>query len=465
LAVHLVLACILFAASLWTAQRLVSAAPAAAGARARVGALMLGGLVLLQIYFGALLAGLRGGLLYNTWPLIDGAFLPPASELFALEPAWRNAFENILAVQFLHRMTGYALCLFAALHLADLWRGAGFRAALRSGLALAIGIAVQASLGVLTLLHQAPPPLALLHQAGALLVLALAVVHAERLTPAREPAAMRIAALPSASGPWHDACRVNWGLARGVDVSQPTGIAALRMSNGKVNALDIDLCRELVARFEELGTSAARAVVLIGQGGIFSAGVDLVRALDGGADYLRDFLPVLRKLFDVVFFYPRPVVAAINGHAIAGGCVLACAADQRLMARGAGRIGVTELLVGLPFPAIALEIMRSVTVPAHFREVIFGGGRYPAEAAISRGLVDAIVDPEALLARAVEAAQALASLSPAAFALSKSQTRQPVLDAMQKYAGGFDAAVDEVWLAPQTGSRVRDYVSKTFKKM
>jgi heme a synthase len=201
LAVHLVLACILFAASLWTAQRLVSAAPAAAGAWARVGAFVLGGLVLLQIYFGALLAGLRGGLLYNTWPLIDGAFLPPASELFALEPAWRNAFENILAVQFLHRMTGYALCFFAALHLADLWRGAGFRAALRSGLALAIGIAVQASLGVLTLLHQAPPPLALLHQAGALLVLALAVVHAERLTPAREPAAMRIAALPSASGP------------------------------------------------------------------------------------------------------------------------------------------------------------------------------------------------------------------------------------------------------------------------
>jgi enoyl-CoA hydratase len=250
-----------------------------------------------------------------------------------------------------------------------------------------------------------------------------------------------------------------------LDVSQQTEIAVLRMSHGKVNALDIDLCRELVARFEELGTSAARAVVLIGQGGIFSAGVDLVRALDGGADYLRDFLPVLRKLFDVVFFYPRPVVAAINGHAIAGGCVLACAADQRLMARGVGRIGVTELLVGLPFPAIALEIMRSVTVPAHFREVIFGGGRYPAEAAISRGLVDAIVDPEALLARAVEAAQALASLSPAAFALSKSQTRQPVLDAMQKYAGGFDAAVDEVWLAPQTGSRVRDYVSKTFKKM
>ena len=250
-----------------------------------------------------------------------------------------------------------------------------------------------------------------------------------------------------------------------LDVSQQTEIAVLRMSHGKANALDVDLCKQSVARLEELGTSSARGVVLTGQGGIFSAGVDLVRALDGGAAYLREFLPVLRKLFDVVFFYPKPVVAAINGHAIAGGCVLACAADQRLMARGAGRIGVTELLVGLPFPAIALEIMRFVAVPAYFREVTFGGGRYPAEAAIARGLVDTILDPEPLLAGAVEAAQSLASLSPAAFALTKSQTRQPVLDAMHTYAGGFDRAVDEIWFAPQTASRVRDYVSKTFKKI
>jgi enoyl-CoA hydratase len=250
-----------------------------------------------------------------------------------------------------------------------------------------------------------------------------------------------------------------------LDITHQADIAVIRMSHGKVNALDIELCEQITRRFEELGTSSAQAVVLTGQGGIFSAGVDLVRALEGGAAYLRDFLPVLRKLFDVVFFYPKPVIAAINGHAIAGGCVLACAADQRLMARGSGRIGVTELLVGLPFPAIALEIMRFTAVPAYFREVIFGGGRYSAEAAATRGLVDAIVDPEALLAGALEAAQSLASLSPAAFALTKSQIRQPVLDELQNDARGFDKAVDEIWLAPESASRIRDYVSKTFKKI
>ena len=149
-----------------------------------------------------------------------------------------------------------------------------------------------------------------------------------------------------------------------LDVTHQADIAVLRMRHGKVNALDIELCEHITGRLEELGTSSVRAVVLTGQAGIFSAGVDLLRALEGDAGYLRDFLPVLRKLFDVAFFYPKPVVAAINGHAIAGGCVLACAADQRLMARGSGRIGVTELLVGLPFPAIALEIMRFTAVPA-----------------------------------------------------------------------------------------------------
>ncbi len=95
-------------------------------------------------------------------------------------------------------MTAYALCLLAVLHLADVGRSVGLGPAFGSALALATGVGVQASLGVLTLLHQVPPPLALLHQAMAIIVLALAVVHAERLTAARAGAGVRMAALPSA---------------------------------------------------------------------------------------------------------------------------------------------------------------------------------------------------------------------------------------------------------------------------
>ena len=141
-----------------------------------------------------------------------------------------------------------------------------------------------------------------------------------------------------------------------IELVEQDGVGVLRLAHGKVNAMSIEFCEALTARFAEI--SSARAVVMTASGRTFSAGVDLVRLLEGGAPYVRKFLPVLSGMFAAVFSHPAPVVAAINGHAIAGGCVLACAADKRLMARDGGRIGVTELLVGVPFPPAAMEIMR-----------------------------------------------------------------------------------------------------------
>jgi enoyl-CoA hydratase len=92
--------------------------------------------------------------------------------------------------------------------------------------------------------------------------------------------------------------------------------------------------------------------------------VDLLQVSAGGADYLRRFLPMLHRMYEAVF-HPKPLVAAINGHAIAGGCVLACCADRRILTRGGGRMGITELLVGVPFPALAFEIVR-FAVPGRY---------------------------------------------------------------------------------------------------
>ena len=198
LATHLVLACLIFAATLWTARRLMARPDAGAPVRSRRSAALLLVLVLIQIYLGALLAGVRGGLLYTTWPMIVGTFVPPAAHLFALEPAWRNLFETALTVQLDHRVVAYALWLFAVLHLIDTIRTTGRGAALAGALVLAGALTVQASLGILTLIHQVPVVLALAHQAMAILVLAAAVVHAERLIPERAPARLDAAApLPS----------------------------------------------------------------------------------------------------------------------------------------------------------------------------------------------------------------------------------------------------------------------------
>lgn len=184
LAFHLTLACLIFAAILWAAQGFIPRADVAAPSRIRIAAFALLGLVVVQIYLGALVSGLRAGLIYNTWPLIDGSLVPETSRLFFSAPLWRNFFENTLTVQFDHRMMAYALEAVVLLHAADVARTLRGGAALNTALALASAVTVQAALGITTLLHQAPLALALLHQAMALMVLAIAVVHAERLAPA-----------------------------------------------------------------------------------------------------------------------------------------------------------------------------------------------------------------------------------------------------------------------------------------
>jgi heme a synthase len=181
LAFHLTLACGIFALIVWTIQRLRPQPLVHGPMRLRATAVVLLALVLGQIYWGALVAGLRAGLLYNTWPLIDGHVVPEAASLFFNEPWWRNLFENPLTVQFTHRMIAYVLWVAALVHALDALR------ARRAGLAIALALAltIQAALGITTLLYQVPILLALAHQGMAIIVLAVAVVHAARLAPRR----------------------------------------------------------------------------------------------------------------------------------------------------------------------------------------------------------------------------------------------------------------------------------------
>lgn len=246
------------------------------------------------------------------------------------------------------------------------------------------------------------------------------------------------------------------------DTEDREGITLLHMKHGKSNAMDTQFCRQFVIKLRELDTPATKAVVVTGVGGIFSAGVDLPRLLDGGETYVREFLPALNELFVTVFAFPKPVVSAINGHAIAGGCVLACASDRRMMAKGDARIGLPELLVGVPFPAEPLEIMRAAVPRRWFPQVIGSGALHDTEAALERGLIDEVVAPEQLLDRAIQAGQEMAAVRPELFSLTKTQIRQPAMeriDLARKYAD----EVERIWTAPETFAGIRQYVEKTFK--
>jgi len=247
-----------------------------------------------------------------------------------------------------------------------------------------------------------------------------------------------------------------------IELANEGGYAILRMADGKANAMSLDFCRTLTARFGEIERSGATAVIITGVGRMFSAGVDLPLLIEGGVPYIKEFLPALSTMLATAFAFPKPVVAAINGHAVAGGCVLACAADERLMARDSGRIGVTELMVGVPFPPAAMEIMRCAVAPEFFAETIFGGETYTPAHAADGGLVHEIIEPAQLMDVAKLVAGKLAALPPATFALTKAQIRAPYLERMART--DLDATIEQIWTSPDTLARIRDYVARTLKK-
>jgi cytochrome c oxidase assembly protein subunit 15 len=187
LAFHLTLACVIYAAVIWTLQRLWTFDSTLAFSRQRMTAIVVVALVLFQIYLGALVAGLDAGLTFNTWPLIDGAFIPASERLWFEAPWWRNLFENALTVQFNHRMMAYLLAAIVILHAIDVLRSVDHHDAMAGALTLVGLVSLQAAIGILTLIQQVPIGLALAHQLMAVIILTIAVLHAGRLAAKRQP--------------------------------------------------------------------------------------------------------------------------------------------------------------------------------------------------------------------------------------------------------------------------------------
>ena len=179
LAIHLTLACVILSAIVAIATGLRGVRHATKS-RTYWGGTVLLVLVLVQIFLGALVAKTGAGLTFNTWPLMDGRFIPSADQLFTVAPLWRNFFENVMTVQFDHRMVAYVLFVASLIHAIDAQRTGPYPVAVQAVIVFAL-VTGQAMLGVLTLLQASPLPLALAHQFGALVVLVAATIHLARM--------------------------------------------------------------------------------------------------------------------------------------------------------------------------------------------------------------------------------------------------------------------------------------------
>ena len=248
-----------------------------------------------------------------------------------------------------------------------------------------------------------------------------------------------------------------------VNVTTDGPVAVVEMTAGKANALDTALCRQIAERFGELERGDVRAVVLTGAGPMFSAGVDLFKIADGGPEYVDGFLPALHDAFVAVFGCPHPVVAAVNGHAIAGGCILTSACDHRIMNADSGRIGVTELLVGVPFPVAAMEILRFAVGTHRLSELIMFGRTYAAAEAAGLGLVDETAEGTVVLARAVEVARQFAGLHQPAVRQARRQIRGPVMESIASQRAA-DEAVGAIWRSPAAQESITAYAAQAIRR-
>jgi enoyl-CoA hydratase/carnithine racemase len=228
------------------------------------------------------------------------------------------------------------------------------------------------------------------------------------------------------------------------------GATVVRFDQAPVNALDLDLLDSIIASMRNV----EGPVVITGAGRCFSAGVDLRAIVDGGAEYAERFVTALSEAFLAIFDHPAPVVAAINGHAIAGGCVLAMCADVRLMS--GGTIGLTELSVGVPFPVAALEICRYAMGTSATRAAL-QAKTIDADTALAQGWVDVVVPNDELIAQATATARELGQYSPAAYAATKRQLHQPARDAIDAGAV-MDAEVRASWINEETRGRIAAFL-------
>jgi cytochrome c oxidase assembly protein subunit 15 len=203
LAIHLTMACLILSAIVATARGIGRASrPDPVSGRLALGAGAILAVLFVQIALGGLVAGLKAGLVYDTWPLIDGAFVPAREKLLFLDPAWTNFFDNHLTVQFVHRMTAYLLVGLVVLHALDCIRR-GPRASRLGATLLATIVVCQAAIGIVTLLWHVPLNLALIHQATAVLALVVATVHFGDLRAASSRSAADRAPRPVAFGASH----------------------------------------------------------------------------------------------------------------------------------------------------------------------------------------------------------------------------------------------------------------------
>jgi enoyl-CoA hydratase len=240
-------------------------------------------------------------------------------------------------------------------------------------------------------------------------------------------------------------------------------VALLRLENGKANAIGPQFVDRLETLLAQLGD--ARAAVITGQGSAFCAGLDLPALVGMNRAQMRSFIFRFDAMMMRAFELPIPLIAAINGHAVAGGCVLALQADVRICVdRDAARIGLNETQLGIGLPSMVLETLRWQVSGSSLAAIALEGRLFSPKEALQLGLLHEVVAENELLGRALERASALAALPPAGIRMVKESLRRPAAAASRANEAAEAERWLETWFAPDSQRRLGETVARLNKK-
>jgi enoyl-CoA hydratase len=242
-------------------------------------------------------------------------------------------------------------------------------------------------------------------------------------------------------------------------MSQQDDVTVVTLDRPPANALDPSLLRAGAEVVDELLADPPGAVVLTGTGAFFSGGADLRVVPELTPEEQAELTRTFNRMFSGWYQLPRPVVAAVNGHAVAGGLVLALCADYRVVGRS-GRFGLTEVKVGIPFPSAAMAIVQGELVAPVVRRLVFRAELFDSSTAMELDLFDEQVDDDQVLDRAIAVAHELASLPRSTYEIVKKRLRIDALDRGRGQLGGPSAAGDAIAEARQAAAKVLDSPSE-----
>ncbi len=235
------------------------------------------------------------------------------------------------------------------------------------------------------------------------------------------------------------------------------GTASVVLCRGKVNAIDEPTVDELGRCFRELESDdTVRAVIFSGEGKFFSFGFDIPGFLGYAKEDFIRFLTKFTGLYTYLFTFPKPVVAALNGHTVAGGLMLALACDRRIMAAGSGKVALNEIGFGSSVMAGSVEMLRFAVGSRRAEEVLYSGAMFLPEDAHRQGLVDMICPAERLRGNAVAVAREIGGEDPSAFQSIKGLLRNPVAEEMRRREAASIREFVEIWYTDSTWKNLRE---------